>query len=76
MLTPTNLLVMCSHRGMHANPGIDETGGGGGVKYVYIEGGLGTCYRKLLSFFMTRESFWCNLKFDARLETIKWPFLD
>ena len=27
MLTPTNLLlVMCSHRGMHANPGIDEKG--------------------------------------------------
>ena len=22
------------------------------------------------------QSFWCNLRLDAKLETIKWPFLD
>ena len=26
--------------------------------------------------FMLQESFWCNPRVDARLETIKWPFLD
>ena len=36
MLTPTNLLlVMCSHRSMHANPGINERGGGGGYSTVF-----------------------------------------
>ena len=39
MLTPINLLlVMFSHRGMHANPGIDERGS----TYIYL-GGLGAC---------------------------------
>ena len=54
MLTPTNLLVMCSHRGMHANPGIDETGGGGKVR-VY-RGGSGDMLQKTFEFFYdTRE---------------------
>ena len=26
--------------------------------------------------FMPQESFWCNLRLDARLGAIKWPFLD
>ena len=44
MLTPTNLLlVMCSHRGMHANPGI---GGGGVVQCVYISRGSGGMLQK------------------------------
>ena len=55
MLTPTNLLVICSHRGMHANPGINEGGGGGGGGggySMYISRGLGACCRKILRFFM------------------------
>ena len=51
MLTPTNLLVMCSHRGMHTNPGINERGGGGGYS-TYISRGSGDMLQKYLSFFM------------------------
>ena len=29
--------------------------------------------QKKFEIFMPRESFWCNLRLDARLETIKWP---
>ena len=51
MLISTNmLLVMCSHRGMHANPEIDESGGtervargSGGMLQIFV-------------------SFWCNLR--------------
>ena len=32
--------------------------------------------QKLFEIFMPLESFWYNLRLDARLETIKWPFLD
>ena len=36
-MTPTNLLlVMCSHRCMHANPEIDESGPTGGTVCVYL----------------------------------------
>ena len=74
MLTPTefenHLQVICSHmHGQHAypNPGIDESG----IQYVYkYLGGLGACCRKILRF-SCHESFWCNLRLDARLETIK-----
>ena len=43
-----------------------------------MKGGLGTVHRgsggllqKIFEIFMPRESFWCNLRLDARLETIK-----
>ena len=40
---------------------------------MYISRGSGG---RAAEIFMPRESFWCNLRLDARLETIKWPFLD
>ena len=46
MLTPTNLLVMCYHRGMHK---------GGGVQYVYIEGVWGHATEIFLVFYAMRE---------------------
>ena len=77
MLTPTefenHLQVICSHmHGQHAyaNPGIDESG----VQYVYKY--LACCRKNLRFSCHELESFWCNLRLDARLETIKWPFLD
>ena len=53
MLTPTNLkitvaIVMCSHKGMHANPGIDERG----VQYVYISRGSGGMLQKMFEIFV------------------------
>ena len=54
MLTPTNLkITVASHvLGMHANPGIDEGGGGGGYTVHTYLGGLGACCR---DFCATRE---------------------
>ena len=71
---------MCSHMQEHGcNPEIDEGGGGGGgggVHNTYISRGSGGVLHKYFEIFMSRESFWCNLGLDARLETIKWHFLD
>ena len=50
--------------------------GGGGGYSTYISRGSRGMLQKLFEIFMPRESFWCNLRLDARLETIKWPFLD
>ena len=43
---------------------------------TYISRGSGDVLQKNFEIFMPRESFWCNLRLDAKLETIKWPFLD
>ena len=40
---------------------------------MYISKVSGGMLQKIL---MPQESFWCNLRLDARLETIKWLFLD
>ena len=81
MLTSSNLRitvaiaqVMCSHmqaRGMHACMQIQESTKGG--YSMYMSGGM---LWKMFEILMPRESFWCNLRLDARLETTKWLFLD
>ena len=38
---------------------------------MYISKGSGGMLQKIFGIFMPRESFWCNLRLDARLETIK-----
>ena len=57
-------------QGHACSPGIDERGGG----VVYF--GLGGSAAENFEILMPQESFWSNLRLDARLETIKWPFLD
>ena len=46
---------------MYANPAINERG----VLYVYR--GSGGMLQKTFEILMPRESFWCNLRLDARL---------
>ena len=41
-----------------------------------ISRGSGGVLQNIFEILMPRESFWCNLRLDARLETINWPFLD
>ena len=60
---------------MHANPGIDERG----VQYILSRGSRARSrgmLQKNFEILMPRGSIWCNLRLDARLETIIWPFLD
>ena len=78
MLTPTNSKItvashVFSHAGAHML--IHESIKGGEYS-TYISRGSRGMFQKLFEIFMPRESFWCNLRLDARLETIKWPFLD
>ena len=61
-------------RGMHACMQIQESTKGG--YSMNISRGSGGMLWKNFEILMPRESFWCNLRLDARLETIKWPFLD
>ena len=68
MLTPTNLKITVASRVLTCMQ-IQESMKGGYSTYNIISRGSG-------AIFMPRESFWCNLRLDAKLETIKWPFLD
>ena len=69
MLTPTNLrITVASHVFSHAGACMQIQESMKGGYSLYISRGF--------EIFMPRESFWCNLRLDARLETIKWPFLD
>ena len=58
---------------MDANPGID--GGGGGTVHIYL-GGLGVCCRNILRFSCHERASGAIWGSNARLETIKWLFLD
>ena len=42
---------------------------------MYISRGSGGMLQKSFEIFMLRENFWCNLRIEARLETIKMAFL-
>ena len=43
---------------------------------MYISSGSRGMLQNVFELFMPRESLWCNLMLDARLEIIKWPSLD
>ena len=65
MLTPTNSVAI--HEFSHAGAcmQIQES-----MKGEYSTGGRAA---EDFEIFMPQESFWCNLRLDARLGTIKWP---
>ena len=77
MLTPTNSkITIASHVFSHAGARMQIQESMKGGYSTYISKGSRGMLQKLFEIFMPRESFWCNLRLDARLETIKWPFLD
>ena len=74
MLTSSNLrITVASHVFSHAGVCMQIQESTKGGYSMYMSGGM---LWKIFEILMPRESFWCNLRLDARLETTKWPFLD